>query len=135
MKKTASLVTFLTGIPLLLATAIPAYAQDDMCAAAGSNFSGLCKLRLENSGGIVGTVVQVLLLIAILASLFFIIFGGIRWMTSGGDNGKISSARSTIIAAVVGLVISLAAFFILNLFVTFFTGQSFTTFTIPRLID
>jgi hypothetical protein len=134
VKKIASIATFLTGIPLLLAAATPAYAQD-ICAAAGSNFSGLCKLRLENGGGIVGAVVQVLLLIAIIASVVFIILGGIRWITSGGDQAKIAAARSSILAAIVGLVISLAAFFILNFFVAFFTGQSFTNMKVPRLID
>jgi hypothetical protein len=135
VKKIASIASFLSGFPILLAAAGPAYAQD-LCASAGSNFSSLCKLRIEtNTGGIVGTIVQVLLLIAVIASLFFLILGGIRWITSGGDKSKIASARSTLIAAVVGLVISLAAFFILDFFVTFFTGQSFINLKIPRLID
>ena len=34
-----------------------------------------------------------------------IIVGGIRYITSGGDSGNISSAKNTIIYAVIGLII------------------------------
>ncbi len=122
---------------MFFSTAKSAYAQgQEICEAAGSNFSALCRLRLDTgAGGIVGTIVQVMLLLAVVLSLFFLLFGGIRWISSGGDKGKIDQARSTLTAALIGLVISLSAFFILNLVVRFITGSSFTTFKIPRLID
>jgi len=52
--------------------------------------------------------------------------------TSGGDKAKVESARGTIIAAIVGLVIAFLAFFILSLALSFF-GLSLTNLTLPRL--
>jgi hypothetical protein len=83
----------------------------------------------------VGGIVSLLLIGAIIIALFFLVFAGVHWITSGGDKAKIESARSTLIAAVVGLVISLSAFMILNLVLNFVTGQGLSGLTIPRLID
>jgi uncharacterized protein YacL len=95
-------------------------------------FSTLCNLDASNLGAIVGAVVTFILIIAVLIALFFLIFGGIRWITSGGDKGKVESARGTIIAAIIGLVIAFLAFFILSLALSFF-GLSLTDLTLPTL--
>ena len=135
MKKIASAGSIFTGLTVFLLQAGPAYAED-ICARAGANFSGLCKIRIEsNSGGIVGTIIQVLLILGILIALFFLIYGGIKWMTSGGERAKIDSARSTIINALIGLVIALCAFAIINLVIYFVIGGSTSDLSIPRLID
>lgn len=46
-----------------------------------------------------------LLLIAFILAFFYLILGGIAWVTSGGDKGNIEAARNKIIAAIIGLVI------------------------------
>jgi hypothetical protein len=62
-----------------------------------------------------------LLLVSItILSLFFLIFGGIKWITSQGDKSKVESARKTIIYAVVGLALSFMSFFIINVVGGFF---------------
>jgi len=71
--------------------------------------------------------------VSILASLFFIVLGAIRWITSGGEQAKVASARSTILAALIGLVIALLAFFIVSYLLYFFTGQGLGSFQLPRL--
>ncbi len=141
MKKiTSSFTAVGTGVSLLFMTAGAVFAQgaegQEICQAAGTNFSALCRLRLESDGGgIMGGALQVLLIIAILVALFFLLYGGLKWSSSGGDRGKIEQARSTLIAAVVGLVIALSAFFIVNFVLYWITGQSSTSFKVPRLID
>lgn len=137
VKKLASIGIFAAGIPLALSFAAPAFAAgQEICQAAGSNFSALCALNFaSNGGGVVGAIVNVLLIIAILISLFFLIMAGIRWMTSGGDQAKIGAARSQIIAALIGLVIAVSAFAIVNFVLGFITGQGLSGLKIPRLID
>jgi hypothetical protein len=39
------------------------------------------------------------------ASVIMIIYGGFRYITSGGDSGKVGNAKNTLIYAIVGLVI------------------------------
>ena len=50
-----------------------------------------------------------------LAAVIVIIIGGIGFVTSQGDAGKAVKARTTIIYGVVGLVICLLAYAIVNL--------------------
>jgi len=51
------------------------------------------------------TVVNVLSLVVGLISVIFLIFGGFKYVTSGGDSGKVTSAKNTILYALIGLVI------------------------------
>lgn len=40
-----------------------------------------------------------------IAAFFYILWGGIRYITSGGDEKKTAGARQTIINAIVGLIL------------------------------
>jgi hypothetical protein len=50
-----------------------------------------------------------------VVALFFIIFSGIRLITSGGDPKTVASGRNIITFAIAGLALILLSFFILNL--------------------
>lgn len=54
-------------------------------------------------------VVDILLRIAGLLAVGFVIYGGIKYMTSNGDLSATKSAQETIIGAVIGLVIAIIA--------------------------
>lgn len=121
---------------MFVVASTPVFASgQEICESAGSNFSALCRLRLENTGGIVGTIVQLILVLGIIIALFFLVWGGVQWISSGGDKAKISAARSRIIAALIGLVIGFLAFAIVNFVLYFFTGQNISGMSVPRLID
>lgn len=130
MKKFVGIIY--SAVMFAIIATVPVYATS-LCP--NGNFGNLCNIKPQNAGGIVGSVVQFLLLIAIIVSLFFLIWGGIRYTTSGGDKGRVDQARGTLIAAIVGLIISLLAFFILNLILVFVTGQGITTMQIPTLLQ
>lgn len=49
-----------------------------------------------------------------IIAVIFIVVGGVNYMTSSGDAGKIKKAKDTILYAVIGLVISALAFAIVN---------------------
>ena len=99
-----------------------------------SQFQSLCNLTPDKSGTIVGNVITVILILGAILSLLFLIWGGIRWIMSGGDKAKIDQARATIIAAIVGLIISFLAFFIASVILQIFTGQGLKTLSIPTLV-
>lgn len=67
--------------------------------------------------------VGALMVAAILIALFMLIWGGINWITSGGDKTKLQSARNTVIFAIIGLILTLLAFTIINV-LGFFFGLS-----------
>lgn len=47
-------------------------------------------------------------------SVIMLIWGGLRYITSGGDSKKITNAKNTILYAIIGLVIAVLAFAIIN---------------------
>lgn len=60
------------------------------------------------------SIINLLLMVIGIISVIMIIIGGFRYTTSGGDAGQTKSARDTIIYAVVGLVIAVMSFAIVN---------------------
>lgn len=62
------------------------------------------------------SVVSYLFVFASTVAVFMIIFSGIQFMLSSGDQKKIEAARKTLIYAVVGLVVIFFSGLILNVF-------------------
>lgn len=79
---------------------------------------GLAKGGLEKSGrsffqpevaAIAGTVIQSILAIIGVVFLVIMVYGGILWLTSQGEEKKISNARGYIFHSILGLIIVMAA--------------------------
>ena len=49
-----------------------------------------------------------------------LIIGGIRYTVSGGDSGAVTSAKNTILYAVVGIIVAVLAYAIVNFVLTSF---------------
>ena len=59
---------------------------------------------------VINAIIGVLGLVAVVV----IIFGGVQYMTSAGDSGKVKKAKDTILYGVVGLIICIIAAAIVN---------------------
>ncbi len=104
----------------------------DGADGGGTDFGNLCDLDADQVGPLISRVVQILLIAAAIIALFFLIWGGIRWVTSGGDKAKVDEARKHIVAAIIGLIIAFLAFFILSFVLNLF-GISLTELQLPQL--
>lgn len=87
------------------------------------------QMGYDTSGGttpetIVGTVIQVVLSVLGVLFVILIIYGGVLWMTAGGNEEKITQAQSIIRRAVVGLIIVLSAYAISIFVVGAFVNQA-----------
>ena len=51
------------------------------------------------------TVVNILSIVVGIVAVIIIIYGGFRYITSGGESGNVSGAKNTLLFAIVGLVI------------------------------
>ncbi|MBI2442554.1 MAG: hypothetical protein HYV40_01440 [Candidatus Levybacteria bacterium] len=51
----------------------------------------------------------------VILALFYLIYGGIQWITSSGDKQKVAAARNRMIYAIIGLVIIFLSIFLVNL--------------------
>ena len=95
----------------------------------GGEFSGLDQITVPN---IVQTGIRLVLVVASLVAFFFLVLGGIKWVTSGGDKEQTQKAQGQITAALVGLVIVFSAWAILRLVEAFF-GISILKLTVPEI--
>lgn len=66
-------------------------------------------------GGWIARLLNIILVLAVLIVFLFLIWGGFEWITSGGDKGKLESARNRITQAVIGLIVLAASTAILIL--------------------
>ncbi len=98
-------------------------SQVGMLLTAGSAFAtGIAINQADLPTGffndpnqLITNLVNIAFVIAVILVFFYLIWGGIEWITSGGEKGKTESARNKITAAVIGLIILAAAFAILTL--------------------
>ena len=119
-------IVSLLGAAMLLFVpmAVPAMAS---AASIQGNLCGGASLKLDSNTSCAGTstatnnldsfitkLVNVFSVVVGVVAVVMIIFGGFRYITSGGDSGNISNAKNTIIYAIIGLVIVALAQFIVQ---------------------
>lgn len=110
-------------------------ASFNLCDPSDPNtpFNVLCNKGAGNLGSIIFGIIVILFIIAVVVALLFLIWGGLKWIFSGGDKAAVESARNTIIAAIIGLVIVFSAFFLLNLITQILIGTTITNLTLPTI--
>jgi len=113
----------------LLLAALAVEEQQIILEPQEEPWDTLAKIRAE---GIVSAAIKFVLVIAAMVAFFFLLMGGVKWITSGGDKEQTAKAQSTITAALIGLVIVFAAWAIIKLIETFF-GIEITTLKIPQI--
>lgn len=106
---------------------------DRIVDCTGTQFNPLCNLNANNFGATLGKIITFAFIGAIIIALLFLIYGGIKWITSGGDKSGVEEARNHVVASIVGLVIVFLAFFITNIVVFLFTGKNLLELQIPTL--
>lgn len=91
------------------------------CAGSGgggpTSSCSLCDALIVASN-----IIESLFKVAILVSTVMIIYGAIRLMTSGGSENSVTEGRDAIKNAIIGLVIALAAWIIINTLLHILTG-------------
>lgn len=64
--------------------------------------------------GLIKRVVNILLFIIGAIAVIMLIIGGIRYTISGGDQSQVTAAKNTILYAVVGIIVAIFAYAIVN---------------------
>ncbi|AHB42191.1 hypothetical protein RAAC3_TM7C00001G0333 [Candidatus Saccharibacteria bacterium RAAC3_TM7_1] len=67
------------------------------------------------------TVVNVILFLLGAIAVIMIILGGVRYVLSNGEASQVTAAKNTILYAVIGLIVALLAYAIVNFVVDQFT--------------
>lgn len=98
--KSKYLATFLTVGAIFLTVASPVFAES---AGTGQVVNFL------------QSVVQLLVTLAGVLAAVFLVVGGIKYITSSGNPLTLEEAKKTILYALVGLVISISAYVIVDI--------------------
>lgn len=121
-------LAFVLGL-VAVPVAQPAYARDlslnDGVNAAQGEDQATCLFGTErgcSGNGIFRTITNVLLFLIGAISVIMLIIGGIRYTLSGGDSSAVTAAKNTILYAIVGIIVAVLAFAIVNFVLDSFTN-------------
>ena len=88
---------------------------------SGATFSSVAQcnmngndLKGSNLMDTVNTTINVILGVLGIVAVVIIILGGVSYVTSAGDPGKVKKAKDTILYGIIGLIIALLAYAIVN---------------------
>lgn len=129
----AAVMTLAVGLSFGIAPSASALGNctvsDGVNGALNSNCSkpNNTPSSVTGSTGIITTVINIMLFIVGILSVIMIIYSGIRYVTSRGDSGQVGSAKNTLMYSVVGLVIALVAYALVNWVFASVTGTTTTT--------
>jgi cytochrome bd-type quinol oxidase subunit 2 len=140
MKTVKKLSVFISGLLAYLSLPIIALADTvDPCAVdstgkvTATGIAGtLCSLGGANVGATIRNIVIFLIIIAVVVALMYLLYGGIKWITSKGEKTEVEAARNHIMAAIMGLIVVFLAIFILSIVLAAF-GINFNQLTIPNI--
>ena len=90
----------------------------DMTLSGGVSSSQADDVPQDLAGDVFKNVVNILLFIIGAVSVIMLIYGGIRYTTSGGNANSVTAAKNTIMYSIVGLVVAILAFAVVQFVVT-----------------
>ena len=102
-----ALVVCLLAAPAVALAQFPDYVTGFTGTAQGGNATDLM--------AVIKAIVNALLALVGIVAIIYIVIGGVRYLTSQGDESALESAKNTIIYALIGLVIIFISAVVINL--------------------
>ncbi len=93
-------------LPTLFAATIDLQQQAQQQALSGVS---------QTPNTLIGLILKAVMVIAALAVFILLIWGGLEWITGGGEKAKVESARNKITGAIIGLFVLASVVAIFNL--------------------
>jgi cytochrome bd-type quinol oxidase subunit 2 len=73
-----------------------------------------CPADLFGDGGVFKQITNTLIYIVGVIAVVMLVFGGIKYVVSGGDAKKVTDAKNTVLYAIIGLVIAFVSYAIVT---------------------
>lgn len=122
------------GSSLLAPLALAECANATDCAQQGMN-SANNGGTTKSVGDIIAVIANILIVIVAAVSVIMIIVGGIKYTLTQGDQNAVTTAKHTVLYAVIGLIVAIVAYAIVNFVITTFTGGGSSSFTDSKKPD
>lgn len=113
---TALSTALLIGASALSSHIAGASAADRIGTGAGQ--TGQAAAGSPTVEQLIANVANILLFIVGAIAVIMIIISGIRYVVSQGDSGAVKSAKDTILYSVIGLIVAIFAYAIVNFVIT-----------------
>lgn len=121
--KNGRLKQYCSMIIMILYLILPTFAFAIVCDSRPDNRLNLCYPIVQDLEITLGMDLNRLIAwlyyfivgVSGISSFFMLVWGGFTWLTSAGSPGKISDAKERITSAVLGLVIILSSYLILQI--------------------
>lgn len=116
MKKIVLLAFMSLGVASIMSLSVvgdSAYAQ----VSSGINAATTDEMKnkqIDGSNGVIRTVSNILIWVVGFISVIMIMWSGFKYATAAGDTSKVASAKNSLIYAIVGLIIAVLAYAIVN---------------------
>jgi multisubunit Na+/H+ antiporter MnhB subunit len=68
----------------------------------------------QDLNNVIQAIINTVIFVVGIVAVVMVILGGIKYSTSQGDSGKVKSAKDTIMYGIIGLVVAILAFAIVN---------------------
>ena len=115
-------VSFVTPVvePVAVHAAFDQGLTDGASSAQGKDQQS----DLFGDNGIFKTITNVLLFLIGAISVIMLIIGGIRYVVSAGDSSAVTGAKNTILYAIVGIVVAILAYALVNFVIGSFSAAA-----------
>ena len=120
-----ALTLALTTAPVFQAPALAACNSSDLSLNSGVNCaapSSASQNGLFDKGNLFKTITNTLILIIGAVSVLMVIIGGLRYVLSSGSPQATAGAKDQILYAVIGVIIAILSYAIVNFVITKFGG-------------
>jgi len=111
---TLSLIVASLGINIAPAVALGGAATDQACKGLSQVGSEGCATGGSQVKNVLSSVVKIISYIAGVIAIIMIIISGVNYMTANGDTQKLSTAKNSLIFAIIGIAVAAAAQAIVN---------------------
>lgn len=91
------------------------------------------KYSIVSVGALLSGLVSAAIIIAAILAFVYLVWGGLNWLTSGGDKTKTEEAQKRITAAIIGLAIVAASWALIQLIANVFGLNFQEGITLPTI--
>jgi len=103
---------------------VPSLAQNNIDLNSALNGTGFAPVATYSIKQFVYVALEMMFLAAGVGFFFFLLWGGLQWILSGGDKDNTEKARKKVTSALIGLVVILSAYAIATILdIIFFGGK------------
>jgi hypothetical protein len=117
-KKVALMLGVVLGVSGIMVPSASAVDVFQQCQA--NSDSTVCASQNDNAATMMGIIINTLLYIIGIIAVIMIVVGGIRYSLSGGNASQVKEAKDTILYSVIGLVVAIMAYAIVNFVLNWF---------------